>query len=307
MPAHRVDSEVAGDQRNMSETNKEHARRLILPFLPAVLLVGLVSAFGASPASSESLSDYGAKMCADAGIPADACSLSDKTVSERVGSAEAGFDNYGFDEPAVGDETAARASNGVKSETLVGRGRWLCEQQDVPLEDCRALPLAHRAPPPEILPASSFLTVPERLPQVDGVVVSEPLPVQVVAPPPVPVQEPAIGFLPPPVLPAEPSFREVAPLPAAEPVFRDARVPRPRNDFGFRPFREPRPPIEPSIREVRERRPPVEPVVREVRQGPVDDDGPGFFGRWFDGRQADRCRREVRYTRPPSYRYIECF
>jgi hypothetical protein len=63
---------------------------------------------------------------------------------------------------------------------------------------------------------------------------------------------------------------------------------------------------EPPVRAFRQPRAPVEPVVRDVRRATVDeDDGPGFFERFFDGRNP--CRREVRYSRPPSYRYVECF
>lgn len=263
----------------MSEINKKYAKRLISSCLSATLLFGLVFPLAAS---SESLSDYGAEMCANAGIPAEEC-----TLSEGVATPE---------HEAVGGK-------GPKSETLVGRGKALCEQQGVPLEDCKALPIAHRAKEQEILPASSFLTVPAGLPIVDGPPAQEAVPI--VVSPPLAVQEQTIRYIPPPAPPAPPPFRDVAPLPPVEPIVRDARVPAPRNDFGFRPFREPRPPFEPVVREAA--RPPAEPDFREVDRAQVADDGIGFFERFFDGRQTGRCRREVRYSRPPSYRYVECF
>lgn len=309
-------------------------------------VVAALLAWQSSDVFGESYSSYGARMCADAGIPPDECTLTTEPV---------------FVEP----EPAPATSKNTKAATLADHARRLCEQEGVPEEDCVALPTDQR-PGADIVPAASpFLTVPSSVPVVE--VATAP----VVAAPPIPVQRPSVRQIapsppaeravrvvraPPPFdprlrvveqtgLPVDQGFREVgAPLVAADPMFREVGPPFAPVDLGFGRVRQPVPddpafrefepafvPVDRGFRRVREPSPPA-PVFREVDSfdAPPPSRGFGiaeFFG--FGGDRSDvvafeergdffeesetffqerrgRCFREVRYSAPPSYRFVTC-
>ncbi|MGI9502172.1 MAG: hypothetical protein ACR2RE_03835, partial [Geminicoccaceae bacterium] len=105
-------------------------------------------AWQSAEALGESYSSYGARMCADAGIPLNECTLT--TEPEFV-------------EP----EPTPSAGRGAKPATLVEHARRLCEQEGVPEDDCVALPKDQR-PGADVIPAASpFLTAPATVPVVD--------------------------------------------------------------------------------------------------------------------------------------------
>ncbi len=262
----------------MSETNKILSKRPALPFSPIIAVLGLLLPF--APALGEGIPTYGLQMCDNAGIPEDECTLAGGP----------------WPEAEIAKETESRGK-GSKAETHDAHATLRCEQLGVAPKDCVAAPPWKRLQAEESEPASAFVTAPERLPRLTATPLPEPVrgpavesPSRVIiASPPRPVQRRTVRFVPPP--PAlQPPFRDVGP-PPAQPVFRDVRGPLPADDASVRAFREPRVP--------------AEPVFREGRRSTVVEEEVGFFERFFDGR--NRCRREVRYSRPPSYRYVECF
>ena len=287
----------------MSETNNALLHCRVLPCLPVLAILSLFLPF--APVLGEGIPSYGLQMCEDAGIPANECTLAGGP----------------WPEAEIVQETAA-AEKGGKAETLDAHAALLCDQQGVPPADCMASRPTERLIAEEVQPDSAFVTPAERLPRLTATPLPEPVqgPV-VVAPPPVilaspprPTQQQAARFVSPstaslpqqairesglqpaPLLPSVGAFA-VAPQPIltpppAQPVFRDTLRPLPADGT--------------SVRSFRERRTPIEPLIRDVRRGPVENTGRGFFEGLFDGRQT-RCRREVRYSRPPSYRYVECF
>lgn len=283
----------------MSETRpqRKHALRWSLAALAISLSVDTGSAIGGD------LQNYGAKMCRDAGIPIESCSLAPNVEAEPGGSSD-------------------------KTATLLERGRELCRQQGVPIEDCMALPSEHRVEEPGVLPTASFLTVPESLPAEN---IPPPPAVRVV--PAGTVQERAVQTGPPPPPPAirPPAVRTFveAPVPMPVPIddrrrsFREAPLPAQR--VGVLPP----PPLDPGFvavdrQTVVERGFPGE-VVREFPPGfrepprraervrfrdvEVVEGAERFEVERFDiERPRERCFRFVRYGRPPppSYRLVDC-
>ena len=248
----------------MSETNKKDVKcRFSLYLSMAALLT--VLAFGQmSPAGGQDLSAYGAEMCAELGIPAERCSLSTSPSPSEASS-------------AARDKTA----------TLVEHGRRVCEQEGVPMEDCKALPFPHRKDE-ATLPTASFLSVPERIPAPDPGLV----PVPVIGDAPAPSRQPDIRYARPPVAPAEAPLRYVGP--PIQPVGPDFRYAAPLP-----------PPVEPALRFVE---PPL--AERGARAGRLERlREPERFQqreRLRGDEPSGRCLRAVRYSRPPSYRYVTC-
>lgn len=270
----------------MSETNKKHVKRRFSPYPHLMaLLAGLVS-WHPTLANGQDISAYGTSMCAEIGIPADDCTLSG---------------------PIDRAEVASGDGRGDKTVTLVEHARQVCAQENVPIEDCQALPIPYRQTARDVLPAAPFLTVPERLPAVDPGLVPVPViadapiqappqtvryvgpppepPLRYAAPPPV---DPGIRYIDPPPLPADPAFRYVdPPLPPADVAVRD--VPGP---------------VERPLRALRR------PVLVERRAEPVFEPAPIVVEerpeRFRRGEPSGRCLRAVRYSRPPSYRYVTC-
>ncbi len=286
----------------MSETNKKHVKRHRLAYLSMAALLVMLISWQPIPVASQDLSAYGAEMCAEVGIPADQCTLSGPGGSQE-------------NEGISGDKTA----------TLVEHGRRVCAQEGVPLEDCRALPLAHRETEETILPAASFLTVPDRLPAPDPRLVPPP----VIVDAPIPAGQQGVGYARPSAPQPAPPPRYVSP-PPVDPGYRYVEEPRyrealplyveqdlPPSDFGYRAGRQP---VEPSFRAFRQP-PPAGPAVRfEGPSVPVVERrerlerrerfdrqerlrGEDRFRRDFS---SGRCLREIRYSRPPSYRYVTC-
>lgn len=308
----------------MSETKKTLSKLSALPCFWVLASLGAMSPLAL--AQAEGIPGYGAQMCESAGIPMNECTLTGGPWPTDDGL-----------------ETSTEVGKRGKAETLVGHATTRCEHQGIAPEDCQALPPTQRGDGQAALPASPFLTVPASLPPVaiapspeavsPPVVVSPPRPVRreavrIVSPPRAPSTQPVFGEVRPSPLAVQPPFRDVGP-PAAVSAFRDVGPPPPAFRPVFRdvgpssvqpPFREVVPSAEPVVRErrglpvidaqgaraFREPRGPIRPVFREGRRPIGDDDDVGLFDRLFDGRQS-RCRREVRYSRPPSYRYVECF
>ena len=258
-------------------------------------------------ALGESYSSYGARMCADAGIPVDECTL----ITEPD-----------FVEP----EPTPSTGRNVKATTLADHARWLCEKEGVPAEDCLALPKDQR-PGADVIPAASpFLTVPATVPVVD-VATAPP----VAAAPPIPAQRPSVRQ----ILPSPPADRAVRvvhapppfdprlrvagpPLQPLDPVFLSSGPPFPPIDLGFRRVRQPVRPG-PVFREVEffDAPPPApegfgiaeffgfgesrsDVVAFEERRGFFEESESFFLER------RGRCFREVRYSAPPSYRFVTC-
>ena len=274
----------------MSETNKKHMKRRFLPYLSmAALLTTLVSG-QMSPADGQDLSAYGAEMCAELGIPAERCSLSAQGRSAETSR-------------AAGDKTA----------TLVEHGRRVCTQEGVPMEDCKALPSPYRKTDRTVLPASSFLTTPERIPAPDPGL----MPVPMIADAPIPARQQAVRYARP-APPGELPLRYVAP-PPVDPGFRNAGPPLPPIDPGFR-YADPLPPPgEPAFLYAEPLAPVADRAVRAGRQERLRRQErprelerfrePERFGRRERLRgdePSGRCLRAVRYSRPPSYRYVTC-
>ena len=260
----------------MSETNKNHLRCRLSPLLLMVALLAMLISWRPLPTGGQDLSAYGADMCAELGIPADRCSLSTSPSPSGTSS-------------AAGDKTA----------TLVEHGRRVCEQEGVPMEDCKAVPFPHRKDE-TIMPVASFLTVPERIPAPDPGLV----PVPVITDAPAPSRQPGIRYAHPPVQPAGPPLRYVGPPPV---------------DPGFRYAGPPIQPVGPDFRYAAPLPPPAEPALRFVEpplagRGERADRLEGFREperfRQRERHRVDapsgRCLRAIRYSRPPSYRYVTC-
>lgn len=260
----------------MSETFKKPAKRPASKSLRSIALLGLLLSFVSGHAIGEGLDAYGARLCAEAGIPLENCSL--VTDPAVVRNAE-----------SVRNEAFER--RGDKTATLIEHGRRVCEQENVPLEDCQALPSAYRA---EHAPAPAFLTVPAALPPVDRALLPA-------ASPPPPVARRIVRDVPPPApLPRRPiPATSVSALPI-QPDVRYFRPPSPVSEpFAFRDGAPPPP--------VYRRRSPV--FVEERTQRPERFRREESFRREERFRREEpsgRCFRAVRYSRPPSYRYVTC-
>lgn len=297
-------------------------------------------AWQSAEALGESYSSYGARMCADAGIPVDECTLTTEPV---------------FVEP----EPAPATSKSAKAATLVEHARRLCEQEGVPAEDCVALPTDQR-PGADVIPAASpFLTSPATVPVVDvatapPAAVAPPIPAQrpsvrqIVPSPPAPRAVRVVRASPPfdprlrvveqTGLPVDQGFREVGlPPQPLDPVFLDAPRPFPPVDLGFGRVRQ-RVPADPVFVDVEPAFVPGDrgfapaPVFREREFFDAPPPSRGFsiaeffgFGgdrsdavafegreRFFEERETffqeprGRCFREVRYSAPPSHRFVTC-
>ncbi|MGI9420789.1 MAG: hypothetical protein ACR2RA_23440 [Geminicoccaceae bacterium] len=293
------------------ETFKKQAKRPASNPYTALALLGLFLSLGAPYAVGEGLEAYGARMCAEAGVPPENCSL----VTDPAVARNAAFVR----------EDAHDAAD-AKAATLVEHGRRVCEQENVPLEDCQALPSAYRA---EQAPATAFLTAPHSLPPVDPALVPA-------APPPMPATRHVVRDPQPAPLPVRPA--PAAPVLAGDPDVRYLRPPPAAPVYRYAPAAAPTPalPLDPNRRYVA---PPPEPVGRPIYRyaeepAPVvERDRPErlfqeeryrreerFFRgerfvrderlprreRVFLQQRSGRCLRAVRYSAPPSYRYITC-
>ncbi|MEM9441983.1 MAG: hypothetical protein AAGA73_16195 [Pseudomonadota bacterium] len=308
----------------MSETKNTVSKLSVLPGFWVIVWLGTISPI--APVHADGIAAYGAQMCESAGIPTNECTLTGGPWPAGEGL-----------QASSGDEQRD------KSETFLEHARSRCEHQGIAPEDCQALPPTKRGDGQAALPASPFLTVPEALPPVTLASEPESVSSPIIVSPPRPARPQTVGVVPPmratstqqvvrevgalpqavqpPFIAVGPpttvqAFRDVGPPPQAfQPVLRDMepsfvsppfREVRPRTETIFPEFRGPPPVRANRVRAFREPRAPAGPAVREARRSFADDDDVGFFGRLFDGRQT-RCRREVRYSRPPSYRYVECF
>ncbi len=263
----------------MSETNKKYGKWRFTPYLSMVALLGVLNAWQSAVADGQGLSAYGTDMCAEVGIPVDQCSLA-----------------------APANDLEAKSAAGDKAATLVEHGRRVCTQEGVPMADCKALPSSYRTSDETILPAASFLSVPDRLPVPDPGLAPPPA----IAHAPVPAGQQGVRYIDPPIQSPEPVYRYARP-PPAEPDYRYV-VPPPFVASGVR-YPEPgRPPADDNFRAFQQ---PVEPPFRAFRQERLRGQG-RLLGEErrrerFSGHEtSSRCRRAVRYSRPPSYRYVTC-
>jgi len=275
-----------GGQRTMSDIIETQAKRPRLLHHLTISLLSVLLSLAPTTSRGEGVSDYGARMCAEAGIPADECTLTTDTGST---------------------EAATAPGKGSKAATLVDHGRWVCAKEGVPEEDCVALPNTHRTAS-DIIPATSpFLTVPEQLPVVD--VVTAPVATAPFAPIPArrpsvrvvrlaPPVEPGFRVIGPPVLPTEPGFRAVGP--PVDPGFRDVRQSLAPVDLGFGSVRQPAAPVDVEFFDVLPL-PPEEPGTTEVFVFEEDR-----RERFLAFEPRGRCQRAVRYSGPASQRFITC-
>ena len=255
------------------------ARRTGSIALSAAMLI-----LGSALVMAEGIEAYGARMCAESGIAPEDCSfVSDPAVARHA--------------EAVRSEEQGRSAD--KTATLLEHGRRVCEEENVPLEDCRALPSAFRD---EHAPAA-FLTAPAALPPVD--------PALVPAAPPPPPPPPARHIVRETLPPAQPIVRPV-PVPvrtaspalpprAIGPAFRDVAPPPPpvATESLFLPPPLPADPVFVERRAQIVERVPAERVFRRERVVVEER-----FVR--EERRSGRCLRAVRYSAPPSYRYVTC-
>ena len=274
----------------MSETKKDHRKRSLSSFLPATASLAML-AFTA-PALADGLVTYGQSLCAEAGIAADDCTL---LSAGPMPSADAASE-------ASTTEGVGRA----KTATLIEHAALICEEQGVPLEDCKALPIAYRGTEEEVLP-SPFLTV-APTPPGPAIVYADPTP----ASPPETGQDPQplpAGYAHQPVTAAQSGAQAVQ----QPPPVRYAPPPAPIAEPGVRYVEEPPiiylppPPIYAAAPPMP---PPRQAIVRPreemifMQEPSSDRFRPPETGRFTA--LADRCRRAVRYSRPPSYRFIDC-
>lgn len=236
-------------------------------------------------------------MCTEAGIPLEDCSL----VTDPTPAAE----------PA---EARAEDAGGGKAATLVQHGRRVCEQENVPLEDCMALPSTYRTG--QAL-APSYLVPPATLPPIDPALLAvapagpavrnprSPAPFVPRSAGAVPAGgDPGIRYLRPPTPAANPYAPVAAPVPAPpiEPDIRFLSPPPPAGpDVRF--AEDPAPFVERSDALAFERERP-ERFFREERLLQEDSfrGDAGFRGEERSG----RCRRAVRSSGPASNRFITC-
>ena len=265
------------------------------------------AAFG-KRGKSEPLGAYAARRCEQEGIAPEDCIAappSERLLAEEVPPAGP-FVTPAEDVPRL---TATPLPDPIQEPAVAAPTSVILASPPRPVQQqaVRFVP----TPPPAAPPAQAFRDVG---PPPPGAIIPPPpaSAFRTVGPPPTQafrdVGPPPPGAIIPP--PPASAFRTVGPPPTQ--AFRDVGPPPPGAIIPPPPlpvFRErlaPLPVAEPPVRAFRQPRAPVEPVVRDVRRATVDeDDGPGFFERFFDGRNP--CRREVRYSRPPSYRYVECF
>jgi|GEM_PF-5956474 len=287
----------------MSDIIETQAKRPRLLHHLTISLLSVLLSLAPTTSRGEGVSDYGARMCAEAGIPADECTLTTDTGST---------------------EAATAPGKGSKAATLVDHGRWVCAKEGVPEEDCVALPNTHRTAS-DIIPATSpFLTVPEQLPVVD--VVTAPVATAPFAPIPArrpsvrvvrlaPPVEPGFRVIGPPVLPTEPGFRAVGPpvLPV-EPGFRVVGPPILPADPGFRDVRQSLAPVDLGFGSVRQPAAPVDVEFFDVLPLPPEEPGTTEVFVFEEDRRErflafeprGRCQRAVRYSGPASQRFITC-
>lgn len=277
----------------MSETNKKHVKRRFSPHLSIMVLLGMQLVWEPVSLHGQGLQTYGADMCAELGIPAAECTLSD---------------------PADSSEIANEVGGSDKTATLVEHARRVCTQEGVPMEDCKALPSSYRRTDGTILPAASFLTVPDMIPAPDPGLV----PVPVIADAPLPSRQQGVRYARPPAPPAGSPLRYAAPpSPPVDPGFRYVDPPLLPIDPGLR-YADPLP-AEPAYRYVEPPVPVAERPERMARQERLPRlerfREPESFRRQerLSGRErvrrderSGRCLRAVRYSRPPSYRYVTC-
>ncbi|MEM7045639.1 MAG: hypothetical protein AAF543_22740 [Pseudomonadota bacterium] len=265
----------------MSEKLKKRAKRPVLGHCRSIALLALLLATVSVPVMGEGIEAYGARMCAESGIAPEDCSfVSNPAVARQA--------------EAVRQEELDRSAD--KTATLLEHGRRVCDEENVPLEDCQAIPSAFRGEPE---PAAAFLTSPSVLPPVDPALVP-------LAPPP-----PTARRIVREQQPVRPIVRPV-PVRTEGPAFRPPRPAAPivRQDF---------PPFLPATSERRfvpPLPPPVEPVFVERRPRIVErvpaerflrEDRVIVEERFVRGeRRSGRCLRAVRYSAPPSYRYVTC-
>ena len=285
----------------MSEAFRKQAKHPVATSLGSTALLGLLLTLGSAHAMGEDLEAYGARMCIEAGIPLENCSL--VTDPAAVPTAALARDR---ELDHLGDKTA----------TLLEHGRRVCEQENVPLEDCQALPAAYRAERASATPAAAFLTVPEAVPAVDAALVPAPA----VVPAPAPARQRAMHDPRPPApLPARPV--PTAPVLVGEPDIRYLRPPAapppPPPAYRYAPAAAPAAalPIEPEIGYVRPptfspepfafRDAPPPPVDRRLSPVFAEEPPQRFRGteRLVWQERSSRCLRAVRYA---SYRYVTC-
>ncbi|MDH3658767.1 MAG: hypothetical protein OEU92_01865 [Alphaproteobacteria bacterium] len=291
----------------MLETKKDHRKQTLTLFLPTVTLLVVLPLAEPAFADSHSLMNYGQDLCADAGIAADDCTLL------PAGPGPAGT------VPSV-DAEAAAATKGAKSATLIEHAAWVCIKEGVPLEDCKALPTAYRAPQQDASP-SPFLTVAPTPPGPSAAPVPAPAPAPAYAEPVAVSTHQARPHRPPaPVTRQEMRYGQPAPaagarqpIPVVQQSARYASAPAPGYggapplyDEAFpAPYRhQPPPEIRQETRYIPQP-PPIDPRI-----APAFGDVPPvrYLGRPAHpfAEPAGRCRRGVRYSGPRSYRYIAC-
>lgn len=317
----------------MSETKKDHRKRPLSAFVPAAALLATAAILLALLASAEpvvaddqSLTTYGQELCAEAGIAADDCAL----ISGPMPSADA--------EPSAGGaKTAALIEHaswlcdkqGVPPEDCkaLPLAHRTSEKEASPSPFLTAAPTppgpaAVRAdPPPAAQPEARYAQEPRPAgyggqpipaPQQGGSYVQEPPPAGYDLQP-VPAAQPGARYIqePPPVYyPAAPLYDEAFPAPTHRRPAWEAQVPT----WGVQePTWGPQEPTwgaqEPTWGGQQEvfyaQRPPV---ARRI--APAYEEAPParFRGAEIDrfAGQTARCRRTVRLSRSPPYRYIAC-
>ena len=259
----------------------------------ALLLLGPLGA------KAEGLAGYAQNLCIESGIPLEQCTLMPADSSASVSGETT------FDAGAAGTASAKRR----KVETLTEHGRALCEEQGVSIEDCLALPAELRvtdqpvdvAAPKRVRPVNIPKGVyqppqPSRVRQV----VRRPLPkAPAYVPPPPPYPVPA--YAPAPEVryaPRPDGYQARVPYYRPPPVaYRPPFLERPREQVFYDvPIVEH---YAPPPREYRER-------VRHLRPDFSEEGRVYYSDRFDDAPRGPRCFRSVRYSSPPSYRYVAC-
>lgn len=277
--------------------------RCSLLALCVYLLLQADAAFGGD------LAAYGAKLCEDAGIPRDQCTLAPgKTGLVSTGS------------PALGatDKAAHGAGKGPKADTLEQHARQLCAKQGVKAENCLAMPKELRQSDnaqASLIDATAALDppLPARAPVRHGA----PPAYRFVAAEPVD-QQPAAELLPPSsrssgdmderALLPEPPLANASPMP--EPIPAAVRLPSPRRDRLTRTIRhdDPMPDRRQFEQETRAERDGGFDTVRDQREPRFDRfaDSPQEEDRTISRLHGKRCFRSIRYSAPPSHRFVAC-
>jgi len=277
--------------------------RFLLPLSISLLLQG-------ETVLAESLAAYGEQLCEDAGIPREQCSLIPQeggVVSPTNPGVNPSSDTTGPDEITLESDKSS------KTETVVEHARQLCAKQGVRAEDCMALPSDLRTSEIAMPPAGKPTTSSAAKVQVRH---SAPPTYRYL--PPItddqqqlaveqdrPLASPPNGTRKPAQIQAQPAPN---PRPPLEATARAARFSSPPRDPAFLADRNLDPMIDRGIPEPQEA---FETVGRERQPR---------FDRRFDRREEDlrdldqvenrritrRCFRSVRFSPPPSYRFVAC-